>query len=133
MITRYKIMDGATEVMDLGAHEAFTLDDVDYPADWIERNATIPGHTIEPYDATPPPPPLPEPTATGAQMIYEAEARGKLATLLTALSEPQRAKLYARRRIIAGDDIAEALRAKLGVGASAMAAFIAAASARKEV
>ncbi len=80
----------------------------------------------------PRPPPRP-PRATGAQMIYEAETRGKLSMLLTALSETQRAKLYARRRIVAGDDIAEALRAKLGVTAAAMASFIAAAAKREEV
>ncbi len=81
----------------------------------------------------PPPSPPPEPRATGAQMIYEAETRGQLATLLTALTEPERAKLYARRRIVAGDDIAEALRARLGVSALAMENFIAAASGRAEV
>ena len=133
MITRIRIKLGTDIVLDLAEREAFTLDGVDYPADWIVRGGTIPGHTIESYDATPPPPPPQEPRATGAQMIYEAEARGKLATLLTALTEPQRAKLYARRRIIAGDDISEALRAKLNVSALAMASFIAAASGRAEV
>ncbi len=80
----------------------------------------------------PPPLPTPEPAATGAQMIYEAEGRGKLQTLLTALSEPEKAKLYARRRIVAGDDIAEALRTRLGVTTDAMAAFVAAAASRTE-
>ena len=133
MITRYRIKLGADIVLDLSASQAFRLDDVWYPADWLARGGAVPNHTIEPYDATPPSPPPPEPSATGAQMIYEAEARGKLATLLTALTEPQRAKLYARRRIVAGDDISEALRAKLSVTASAMADFIAAAAVRTEV
>jgi len=133
MITRIRIKKGADTVLDLAQREAFKLDGVHYPSDWLARNGTIPGHTIEPYDATPPPPPTPEPTATGAQMIYEAEARGQLATLLTALSEPERAKLYARRRIVAGDDIAEALRSRLGVSTAAMAGFIAVAAARAEV
>ncbi len=133
MITRIRIKLGADTVLDLAEHEAFELDGVDYPADWIERGGTIPGHTIETYDATPPPPPPSEPTATGAQMIYEAEARGKLATLLAALDASEKAKLYARRRIIAGDDVAEALRTRLGVSVEAMASFIAAASLRSEV
>ncbi len=78
-------------------------------------------------------PPPPEPTATGAQMIYEAEARGKLAALSVALSAPEMMKLTARRRIIAGDDIAEAVRVRLGVTAAAMSSFIAAAAVRSEV
>ena len=66
-------------------------------------------------------------------MFYEADARGPLTTLLAALTEPERAKLYARKRIVPGDDVAEALRTRLGVSASAMASFIAAAAARAEV
>ncbi len=133
MITRYKIKLAGVEILDLGAREAFTLDGTDYPRDWIFRNGTIPDHTIESYDATPPPPPPPEPAATGVRMIYEADARGQLSTLLTALTEPERAKLYARRNIVAGDDVAEALRARLGVSEAAMASFIAAAAVRSEV
>ncbi len=133
MITRYKIMQGVTEIMDLGARESFTLDDTDYPADFLTRNGTIPGHTIEQYDATPPPPPPEDPTATGAQMIDEAKARGKLAALLAVLDASERAVFYTRRQIVAGSGIAETLRARLGINATAMANFIAAAAVRNEV
>ncbi len=133
MITRYRIKLGSDIVLDLSAREAFRLDSVDYPADWIERSGTIPGHTIEPYDATPPPPPPPEPRATGAQMIDEAKARGKLAALLAVLDASERAVFYTRRRIIAGSGIAETLRARLGISATAMEIFIAAAAVRSEV
>ncbi len=133
MITRYKIMQGATEIMDLGARQAFSLDGTDYPADWIERGGTIPGRTIEPYDATPPPPPPQEPRATGAQMIDEAKERNKLALLLTALTASERAVFYTRRRIVAGSGIAEVLRSRLGISASVMESFIAAAAVRGEV
>ncbi len=133
MITRYRIKLGGNTILDVGAREAFKLDGVHYPRDWIERGGTIPGHTIEPYDATPPPPPPPEPTATGAQMIDEAKSRGQLDTLLAALSASERATLYTRRRVIAGNSIAEVLRSRLGVSAAAMASFIAAAAVRGEV
>ncbi len=133
MITRYKIMQGVTEIMDLGAHEAFKLGDTDYPADWIERNGTIPGHTVESYDATPPPPPPPEPTATGAQMVDEAESRGKLDMLTAALTPSEMAIFVTRRRIVAGSNFAEVLRSKLSVTVAQMASFIAAAAVRSEV
>ena len=133
MITRYKIMQGTTEIMDIGAREAFKLGGVDYPADWLFRNGTIPGHTIESYDATPPPPPTPEPTATGAQMVDEAEARNKLDMLAAALTPSEMAVFLTRRRIVAGSNFAEVLRARLNVSASAMASFIAAAAVRSEV
>ncbi len=133
MITRIRIKQGANVVLDIAERQAFDLDGVDYPADWLVRGGTIPGHTIQSYDATPPPPPTPPPAATGAQMIYEAEARGQLDTLLAALSASERAKLYARRRIVAGDDVALALRTRLGVSAANMASFIAAAAVRGEV
>ncbi len=133
MITRIRIKQGPTIVLDLAERQAFWLYGVDYPADWLARGGTIPGHTVVTYDATPPPPPTPPPAATGAQMIYEAEARGKLTALAGALSAPEMMKLTARRRIVAGDDIAEAVRARLGVSAAAMASFIAAAAVRGEV
>ncbi len=132
MITRYKIKLAGVEIMDLAARQAFTLDGTDYPRDWIERGGTIPGHTVQSYDATPPPPPTPEPTATGAQMIDEAKARNKLAALLTVLTASERATFYTRRRIVAGSNFAEVLRGKLGVSAAAMASFIADASTRSE-
>lgn len=132
MITRIRIKLGAETILDLASREAFRLDGVHYPADWLARGGTVTGHTIEPYDATPPSPEPPEPTATGAQMIYEADARGQLSTLLNALTEPQRAKLYVRRRIVAGDDVAETLREKLGVSVAAMENFIVAATKRIE-
>ncbi len=133
MITRHKIMQGVTEIMDLAEREAFKLDGVHYPADWIERNGTIPNHTIESYDATPPPPPTPEPSATGAQMIDEAAAQNKLDMLTAALTPSEMAIFVTRRRIIAGSPFAEVLRGKLGVSAAQMASFIAAASVRSEV
>ena len=103
------------------------------PSDLVEADHP-PGTLYDGSSFSPPsPPPPPEPTATGAQMIYEAEARGKLATLLTALTASERAKLSARRRIVAGDDLAEAVRARLNVSASAMASFIAAAAGRTEI
>ncbi len=132
MITRYKIMQGVTEIMDLGERTAFTLDDTDYPADWFERNGTIPGHTIEPYDATPPAPPTPPVSVTGAQMIYHVDSLGELDTLLAVLTPSENAKLLVRRSIIAGDDVAEALRARLSVSSSAMETFILNASIRSE-
>ncbi len=132
MIIRFRIKLGTDTVLDLAEREAFKLDGVHYPADWIERDGTIPGHTIEPYDATPPPPPPEEPTATGAQMIDEAESRGKLATLLGVLTASERAVFYTRRRIIAGGGIAEMLRGRLSISVAAMEAFIAAASVRSE-
>ncbi len=55
MITRYRIKMGTDPVLNLAEREAFKLDGVDYPADWITRGGTIPGHTIQSYDATPPP------------------------------------------------------------------------------
>ena len=121
-----------------------TWRDVETVADAVTKYGLNPADLVEGdhapgtlYDcssfSSPPPPSPPEPAATGAQMIYEAEARGKLTSLLAALTESQRAKLYARRRIIAGDDISEALRSELNVSASAMASFIAAASGRAEV
>ncbi len=132
MITRYKIMQGVTEIMDIGARQAFTLGDTDYPGDYIERNGTIPGHTIEPYDATPPPPPPQEPRATGAQMIDEAKSRSKLDMLTAALTPSEMAIFVTRRRIVAGSNFAEVLRGRLGVSASAMETFIAAAAVRGE-
>ena len=134
MITRIRIKLGSNTVLDLAERRAFELDGVDYPADWFAREGTLPGeYTVEVYDATPPPPPPQEPTATGAQMVDEAESRGKLATLLTALTASERAMFYTRRRIVAGSPFAEVLRGKLNVSASAMASFIAAASGRAEV
>ncbi len=94
-----------------------------------ERFARVDAGALVAFEPFPPP----EPRATGAQMIYEADARGQLDTLLAALTEPERAKLYARRRIVAGDDVAEALRTRLSVSAAAMASFIAAAAGRTEV
>ena len=132
MITRYRIKLGTDPVRDLAEREAFTLDGVDYPADWLARGGTIPGHTIESYDATPPPPPTPEPTATGAQMVDEAQARGKLDMLTAALLPSEMAIFVTRRRIVAGSPFAEVLRAKLGVTATQMANFIAAAAVRSE-
>ncbi len=133
MITRYLIKLGADTVRDLAEHEAFKLDGTYYPADWIERNGTIPGHTIESYDATPPPPPPPEPTATGAQMIDEAKERGKLDMLTLTLTASEMAIFVTRHRIVAGSNFAEVLRGKLGITAAVMAAFIAAAAVRSEV
>ncbi len=78
------------------------------------------------------PPPPPEPRATGAQMIDEAERRNKLHGLLAMLTSSERAMLYTRRRIVAGSPFAEVLRGKLGVGGVAMAKFIAAAAVRRE-
>lgn len=37
--------------------EAFTLDGVDYPADWLRRGGTIPGATVSAADFVPPQPP----------------------------------------------------------------------------
>ncbi len=133
MITRIRIKLGTVTVLDLAEREGFTLDGVDYPADWLARGGTIPGHTIEPYDATPPPPPPPIPSATGAQMIDEAAAQSKLDILTTALTPSEMAIFVTRRRIVAGSNFAEVLRAKLGVTVAAMASFIAAASGRAEV
>lgn len=78
------------------------------------------------------PPPLPEPAATGAQMIDEAKSRNKLAALLTALTASERAMLYTRRRIVADSNFARVLRTKLGVTALVMKNFIAAAANRSE-
>ncbi len=80
-----------------------------------------------------PPTPTLEPTATGAQMIDEAKSRGKLASLLTALTASERATLFTRRRIVGGSNFAEVLRGKLGVSAAVMASFIATAAVRSEV
>ncbi len=132
MITRIRIKLGADTVLDLAEREAFKLDGVHYPADWLARNGTIPGHTIEPYDATPPPPPPPVPRATGAQMIDEANAQNKLDMLTNALTPAQMAIFVTRRRIIAGSNFAEVLRGKLGVTVVAMASFIADAAIRSE-
>ncbi len=79
------------------------------------------------------PPPTPEPTATGAQMIDEAEERGKLNILTNALTPAQMAMFVTRRRIVAGSNFAEVLRAKMSIGAGAMKNFIAAAAERTEV
>ncbi len=133
MIIRYKIMQGVTEIMDLGAREAFSLDGTDYPADWFFREGKLPTkYTVEPYDATPPPPPPPEPRATGAQMIDEAKARGTLDMLTAALTPSEMAIFVTRRRIVAGSNFAEVLRGKLNVSASVMESFIAAAAVRSE-
>ncbi len=132
MITRIRIKLGADTVLDLAEHEAFSLDGTDYPADWIEREGVIPGHTIEPYDATPPPPPPQEPRATAAQIIDEANAQSKLVMLTAALTPFEMTIFVTRRRIVAGSGIAEVLRARLGVSKAAMVAFIAAASVRSE-
>ncbi len=132
MITRIRIKLGAATVFDVGEREAFKLGSTHYPADWFIRGGTIPGHTIEPYDATPPPLPTPDPRATGAQMIDEAKARNKLAALLGVLDASERAVFYTRRQITAGSGIAETLRARLGISALAMEGFIAAAAVRSE-
>ncbi len=132
MITRIRIKLGDNTVHEVGDSEAFKFDGTHYPADWFIRGGTIPGHTIEPYDATPPSPPPSEPTATGAQMIDEARERGKLAALLTALTASERAMFYTRRRITAGSPFAETLRGRLGIPAVAMASFIATAAVRSE-
>ncbi len=57
MTTRYKIKQGGTEIMDLAAREAFELDGIKYPSNWLEHNGLLPGHTIEPYTVPVPPPP----------------------------------------------------------------------------
>ncbi len=132
MITRIRIKLGAATVLDVGEREAFKLDSTHYPADWFIRGGTIPGHTIEPYDATPPPPPPSPPTATGAQMIDEAEAQNKLDMLTAALTQSEMAIFVTRRRITAGSNVAEMLRARLGVSAPVMENFIAAAAVRSE-
>jgi len=133
MITRIRIKNGAAVVHDLAERQGFTLDGVRYPADWLARGGEIPAtYTVELYDATPAPPPTPPPTATGVQMIYEADSREKLDALSAALTGPEMMKLTARRQITAGDDVAEAVRARLAVTSEAMASFIAAASARAE-
>ncbi len=133
MITRIRIKLGADTVLEVGDREAFKLNGTHYPADFIERNGTIPGYTIEPYDATPPPPPPSPPTATGAQMIDEAEAQNKLDMLTAALTSSEMAIFVTRRRITAGSNFAEVLRARLGVSAPVMESFIAAAAVRSEV
>ena len=133
MTTRILIKKGAEVVHDLTGRQGFTLDGVRYPADWLSRGGAIPPiYTVEPV-IPPAPPPPPPPHATGAQMIYEADSRGALDTLSAALTGPEMMKLTARRRIIAGDDVAEAVRARLGVTAVEMASFIAAAAVRAEI
>ncbi len=104
-----------------------TPDQIAWPDARGEKFASVQGGVLVAFG-----PPAPEPRATGAQMIDEADARGKLDTLLAALSEPQRARFYTRRRITAGDDLAEALRAKLNIGVVAMQNFVAAAANRAE-
>ncbi len=94
-----------------------------------EVGGTYDGTSFVPVPRPPPPPP----TATGAQMIDEAEAQSKLDLLTAALTPSEMAIFVTRRRIVAGSNFAEVLRAKLGVTASAMASFIAAASGRTEV
>ncbi len=132
MITRIRIKLGTDTVRDLAEREAFELDGTDYPADYIERDGVIPGHTIEPYDATPPPPPPQEPVATGAQMVDEAESRNKLDMLTAALTPAEMAIFVTRRRIVAGSNFAEVLRSKLSVTVAQMASFIAAAAVLTE-
>ena len=66
-------------------------------------------------------------------MVDEAEARNKLDMLAAALTPSEMAVFLTRRRIVAGSNFAEVLRARLNVSASAMASFIAAAAVRSEV
>ncbi len=73
------------------------------------------------------------PIASGAQMVDEAESRGKLDMLTLTLTASEMAVFVTRRRIVAGSNFAEVLRAKLGVTVPQMAGFIAAASVRNEV
>ncbi len=116
------------------------IEDVFPPSGSIAVAADVNAEIGGTYDGTnftpvprPPPPPPPEPSATGAQMIDEAKERGQLAALLAVLDASERAVFYTRRRIVAGSNFAEVLRARLGVTASAMASFIAAAAVRSEV
>lgn len=57
MIIRYRIRKGADVIKNLSSNEAFRLDGVHYPANWIAFGGKIPGYNIQEYDATPPPPP----------------------------------------------------------------------------
>ncbi len=92
-----------------------------------EKFARVQGGVLVAFGA-----PLPEPTATGAQMIDEAEERGKLNMLTNALTPAQMAIFVTRRRIVAGSNFAEVLRGKLNVSASVMESFVAAAANRAE-
>ncbi len=65
-------------------------------------------------------------------MIDEAKFRNKLATLLGALTASERAMFFTRRQIVAGGNFAEVLRGRLGISASMMEGFIAAAAVRNE-
>ncbi len=93
-----------------------------------EVGGTHDGTNFVPVPRPPPPPP----TATGAQMIDEADAQSKLDMLTAALTPSEMAIFVTRRRITAGSNVAEMLRARLGVSAAAMESFIAAASVRGE-
>lgn len=133
-MNRVEIKEGTKVLHDLPADAPFELAGVHYPPDWFRRGGALPGKfTVRSYTRPPPPSPPPPPTAaTGAQVLYEVEAGGGLDALLAALSEAQKAKLYARRRIVAGDDVSEILRTTLALDAPAMAALILAASERRE-
>ena len=103
------------------------------PSDLVEADHP-PGTLYDGSSFSPPsPPPPPEPTATGAQMVDQAEAQNKLDMLTAALTASEMAVFLTRRRIVAGSNFAEVLRARLNVSASAMASFIAAAAVRSEV
>ncbi len=134
MMTKYAIVDSSGTVENIVV--ADRVEDVFPP---VGTTAVLVGVGAEvggTYNGTVfvpvPRPPPPDPTATGAQMIDEAKARNKLAALLGVLDASERAVFYTRRRIIAGSGIAETLRARLGIGASAMEIFIAAAAVRSE-
>ena len=127
------IRDGTVEnivvadvIGDISPPDGTTVVPVDTDA---EIGGTYDGTNFAPI----PPPPPEEPTAPGAQMVDEAESRGKLDMLTAALTPSEMAVFLTRRRIVAGSPFAEVLRSKLGVSASAMASFIAAAAVRKEI
>ena len=127
------VRDGTVEnivvadvIEDISPPDGTTVVPVDTDA---EIGGTYDGTNFAPI----PPPPPEEPTAPGAQMVDEAASRGKLAMLTAALTASEMAIFVTRRSIVAGSPFAEVLRLRLGITATQMASFIAAAAVRSEV
>lgn len=95
MRNRIKNTAGDT-VLDLAERQAFRLDGIHYPGDWLQRGGTVPDHTVESYEPPPPPPPTEwsVPLPTFLDRLSDADANAVMTMI-----EGRPAKLRERLRL----------------------------------
>lgn len=88
MITRYKIMLGANERLDIAEGLPFSIDGVHYPRNWLSKGLPVSGFTVEAYDATPPAvtPSAPN-RVTKLQLVRALRVSGQWGTIKAALMQ----------------------------------------------